>query len=59
MAEPEIKYAIELTRTERAALICILIEYLRWPNSTAGWYDVLTEKTTTVDDLMTKIAGTL
>jgi hypothetical protein len=56
MAEPE-TISIELTRMERAALICILIDYLRTPNNAREWYDVTSEKTTTLDDLMTKIAN--
>lgn len=55
----EVTYTIELTRMERAALLLILIEYARWPKATQEWIDIVADKTTTLEGLITKLGETI
>lgn len=49
-------YTLHLTQQQHSALVVILVDYARRPDSTQEWVDVLTDTTTTLSDLLTLVA---
>jgi hypothetical protein len=46
---------LRLTPLQHAALVGILVEYLRVPNCTQEWINVPTDETVTLDELLTLV----
>lgn len=55
-AAPARKELVVLTTLERNALLQILIAYVRVPDHTEIWEDVITEQKVTLDDLLSLLA---
>ena len=47
---------LRLTQHEHSALLGVLIEYMRQPDSTQEWIDVLTDHTVTIGDLLALVS---
>lgn len=44
---------MELTRIQQSALTMILVDFMRRPESTREWIDIVNDETVTIDDLLT------
>ena len=47
---------LELTRMQQSALTMILVDWMRQPESTREWIDIVNDETVTIEDLLTIVA---